>query len=419
VPAQASNSTLNTQTPVLKASADYENDSNLLYARIKFLSPWFPQVDPNHPRAQTLRTWRSRQDVLLTTATLTSVSVLVIEIMITIILQSKYRPTGGVVSMYEGSCSWVKNVDIVAHLLINGLSTLLLGASNLCMQLLAAPTREEIDEAHSKKMWLDIGVPSWRNLKSVARSRRLTWFILGLSSVPLHFMYVNGPISLLIRVRDSNTKLHPHCSDNTLTIFATPSYNSAVSSSLASYGYAAAVVNEKFIHENDSTNIVGPQFNSCQHCSAIPEVQGRNSLAPLSYMRKLALDGHTLVNRTKIDCLQVFADMYGDRTNLLIVTRDTSDTQAPTILQYAYVAATWAEGGTYWPCDDGAAGGKSSDWAGAPDCGKVASVTTSNLDHWKKFDRPVLYCLSQRPTGYHCRLNYSPTIMTSIPSTLI
>ena len=113
-------------------------------------------------------------------------------------------------SLYEGSCSLVKNIDIVSHLLINGLSTLLLGASNLCMQLLAAPTREEVDGAHSKKKWLDIGVPSWRNLKSISRTRRLMWCILGLSSVPLHFMYVDSPFTLLTELRDGDTNLHLH-----------------------------------------------------------------------------------------------------------------------------------------------------------------------------------------------------------------
>jgi hypothetical protein len=186
---QASNSSLDTLPSLPRASA---KDNDVLYARVEFLSPWFPQVDPSHRRARTFRTWRSRQDVLLTTATLASVSVLLVEIIVTITLQSKYKPTQGVVSMYEGSCSWVKNIDIGAHLLINVLSTLLLGASNLCMQLLAAPTRDEVDDAHESKRWLDIGVPSWRNLKSIRHTRRVIWFVLGLSSVPLHFMYVGS-----------------------------------------------------------------------------------------------------------------------------------------------------------------------------------------------------------------------------------
>jgi hypothetical protein len=92
--------------------------------------------------------------------------------------------------MYEGSCPWVKNVDTTIHVFINALSTLLLGASNLCMQVLAAPTRKEVDKEHSNHRWLDIGVPSWRNLRNVSRVRQGMWWCLGLSSIPLHFMYV-------------------------------------------------------------------------------------------------------------------------------------------------------------------------------------------------------------------------------------
>jgi hypothetical protein len=173
-------------------------------------------------------------------------------------------------------------------------------------------------------------------------------------------------------------------------------------------------VNENFLHVNTSTHILGPLSNSCQACSPWPEVKGWDPLTSLTQMQRVALDGHTLVNRSKIDCLRVFTDMYGDRTNVLIVTQDASHAEAPTILQYSYVAASWTEGGIYWPCDDGAPGGKTANEAGGPDCGKAGSVTSSNLDHWKKFDRPVLYCLSEQPTGDHCRLSYSPAIMTSL-----
>jgi hypothetical protein len=194
-------------------------------------------------------------------------------------------------------------------------------------------------------------------------------------------------------------------------------YNSAISSSLASYGYAAAVVNEKFLHATNSTDIQVPLYEGCEGCTQWPGIKGWDPLTSLFHMQKVALDGHTLINRTKIDCLDVYTDMYGARTNLLVVTQDASDTEAPIVFEYSYVAATWAEGGIYWPCDNGAPEGKSSNWAGGPDCGKVGSVNTSNLEHWKKFGQPVLYCLAEQPTGDHCRLNYSPSIMTGIGRT--
>ncbi len=57
------------------------------------------------------------------------------------------------------------------------------------MQLLAATTREEIDTAYKKFQWLDIGVPSVRNLRSISRERLAVWCVLAHSCVPLHFVY--------------------------------------------------------------------------------------------------------------------------------------------------------------------------------------------------------------------------------------
>ena len=56
------------------------------------------------------------------------------------------------------------------------------------MQCLSAPTRKEVNVAHAQGKWLDIGVPSMRNLKSIAKVRLYMWLALGLSAVPLHLM---------------------------------------------------------------------------------------------------------------------------------------------------------------------------------------------------------------------------------------
>jgi hypothetical protein len=74
------------------------------------------------------------------------------------------------------------------HLLINGMSTALLCASSYCMQCLSSPTRQELDQAHKKRSWLDIGVLSPRNMKSISGSRRVRWLVLGLSTIPLHLL---------------------------------------------------------------------------------------------------------------------------------------------------------------------------------------------------------------------------------------
>lgn len=92
------------------------------------------------------------------------------------------------VEVFNGDCNAVSHMDIWVHLLINAISTLLLGGSNYCMQCLCAPTRAEIDAVHPKGVFLDIGVPSYRNLKYIARPRHVLWWALALSSLPLHLL---------------------------------------------------------------------------------------------------------------------------------------------------------------------------------------------------------------------------------------
>ena len=87
-----------------------------------------------------------------------------------------------------GTCDAVRLYNRWLHLLINALSTILLGASNYCAQLLVAPTRKEVDEAHDDKRWLDIGVQSFRNLRRVSSKRLVVWIFLMLSSTLLHLL---------------------------------------------------------------------------------------------------------------------------------------------------------------------------------------------------------------------------------------
>lgn len=158
------------------------------FASTKLLSPWFPEADPQHDRAQTFRTLRSRRDVVLLTCSTVAVITFLINLTCTIVFRSKWRTKGEITAFHTGSCSTIQKLDTGLHVVINVLSTLLLGASNLCMQLLVAPTRREIDKAHKRYVWLDIGVPSVRNLRYISRERLVVCVILGISSVPLHFV---------------------------------------------------------------------------------------------------------------------------------------------------------------------------------------------------------------------------------------
>ena len=65
------------------------------------------------------------------------------------------------------------------------------------MQCLSSPTRSEIDKAHGQGVWLDIGVPSVRNLRRLSTTRIVLWYLLAISSIPLHFLYNSAVFSSL------------------------------------------------------------------------------------------------------------------------------------------------------------------------------------------------------------------------------
>ena len=91
-------------------------------------------------------------------------------------------------TIYSGSCSGKNDIVRWSQLTINILSTLLLAASSTCMQVLAAPTREDMDVYHSRGIWLDVGIFSMGNLRWIPRKRLGLWIALCLSSTPFHMV---------------------------------------------------------------------------------------------------------------------------------------------------------------------------------------------------------------------------------------
>ena len=115
-----------------------------------------------------------------------------------------YGTHDGIGIMFSGSCQKTRSLSTWLHLAINVLGTAMLSGSNYCavstavkknvanerqgMQRLCAPTREELDRAHARKLWVDIGITSFRNLRIISKSRLVVWILLALSSVPIHLL---------------------------------------------------------------------------------------------------------------------------------------------------------------------------------------------------------------------------------------
>jgi hypothetical protein len=107
-----------------------------------------------------------------------------------------YPVEGSVATLFSGSCAKTRSMNVWAHFLINTLSTLLLVASNYCMQVLASPNRAEV-RAHMQWHWLHIGVPNMRNLKYIGKDRVAIWVFLFLSPMPLHLLFNSVVFTIL------------------------------------------------------------------------------------------------------------------------------------------------------------------------------------------------------------------------------
>ena len=95
----------------------------------------------------------------------------------------------GLVAIYQGFCKKMENTNRWMHLCINLFASLLLGASNYVMQRLSAPTRKDVDNAHQKHAWLEVGVNSMRNLFHIPWSRKILYLVLLAFSLPIHLVY--------------------------------------------------------------------------------------------------------------------------------------------------------------------------------------------------------------------------------------
>lgn len=133
--------------------------------------------------------WRFGASIAALVATLTALINLSIGAWATSLMGVNNPFSSGIlVEIFHGDCKRASTMNTWAHLAINIISTGLLAGSNYCMQCLVAPSRGDIDRAHQKFKWLDIGLPSVRNLRYISTRRRWLWILLASSSVPLHLL---------------------------------------------------------------------------------------------------------------------------------------------------------------------------------------------------------------------------------------
>lgn len=90
-----------------------------------------------------------------------NIAVLAINVVFTIaavgVSASKHSSLGlGSITLYQDSCSATQDMKIGLHLLINVLSVTMTATSSYCCAILMAPSRTDVDRAHSKGTWLSV-----------------------------------------------------------------------------------------------------------------------------------------------------------------------------------------------------------------------------------------------------------------------
>lgn len=233
----------------------------------------------------------------------TAGTVLLINLVVTIWGAAGFGVHGGLVTILDGDCSKAKKLSLWLHLAINILSTLLLGASNYCMQCLSSPSRAEINRAHGQHIWLDIGIPSVRNLRRVSWNKVILWWLFAISTVPLHLLY-----------------------------------NSSIFSTIGANEYEIFVGSENLL--------TGVGFNS-----SLPLGDEGYPNRTLSYFQQAA----NWINLTNEDCLKVYSQQFvTDNNNVLAVTSALNATS--TLLNFTF--PVWRNDGDFTcstdPCDTNA-----------------------------------------------------------------
>ncbi|KAH6649907.1 hypothetical protein F5144DRAFT_522677 [Chaetomium tenue] len=140
-------------------------------------------------------------------------------------------------AVFEGSCGSAAAVDWGLHAVVNVFVVVLVGGANYAFQVLSSPTREEVEAVHQRGGWLDIGIPSLRNLRRIEGGRALLAVVLLATAVFTQIMY-----------------------------------NAVIFVSQTAPDYKAAIVNEAFLRgaafsndiSNDSTGFSRPDLLSIQ-----------------------------------------------------------------------------------------------------------------------------------------------------------
>lgn len=91
----------------------------------------------------------------------------------------------GVANLFSGTCYQASRTEAYADFATCAFAVLLFAAGSHGVQLLLSPTRDEVENAHSRGRWVHIGIGGPRNMKWVSKRRLLQAVLLAATSTLL------------------------------------------------------------------------------------------------------------------------------------------------------------------------------------------------------------------------------------------
>lgn len=359
--------------------------------------PWFlKEADPESPRARHLL-WRSKPNVVLSSVTILAVAILLINF-IAILVLSRIFPGG---ALFRGDCGTASARNTYIHLVVNVISTALLGCSNLCMQLLVAPTRQEVERAHAKTppVSLDIGIPSFSNLRFISRKRAMLWALLGAASLPLHLLFN----SVFFATQPMNSYAY---------LVVLPSFLTGESVNMTMASENAQQRQKAFIpgyssHAGQFGNwSLDPEFDTTQQtysnlCGDDCDLFRHGS----------TLVGPPFINITAMECLARYRSSFGNHSDVILITTydklTSKQADGSPLIHIGYNEGPTLTGGNNW------AWGSSNNFS-RYDVPKTSSNDTK-FKNWNVFGYRIDYCLSRQwDNSKACALGFSAPILTAV-----
>lgn len=191
-------------------------------------------------------------------------------------------------------------------------------------------------------------------------------------------------------------------------------YNSAISVSVPQYGYPTVVASESFVRGTDYsignwTNIISQVDPlGAENSNQWPPIDVWDNQQAFQNIRANANNSFLYERLDNRHCIEKYSNVFAARSSLVVVTEDLPGDKNASVHQYIFWAAQYGGFSRYNPCNSAV-----DSLVSNPECQTLSANTAERYENWKRFDRRVLYCLSER-MGDHCQLNYAPTIFIGI-----